>query len=121
MYVAHDEKALSVNGVVMEMPSPVRERVNIGELAVVRTYPENEKLSAYPRAQLNRNVYAFDGSGKLVWQIQEAPHGGANDKPYMRIEAVNGQLIAGNWIGVDYRVNLADGMVEAVGSDRRPW
>ncbi|MGA7298122.1 MAG: hypothetical protein WBW92_11515, partial [Rhodanobacteraceae bacterium] len=94
------------------LDAPVKQRLEVGSLTIVRVYPSDAMLNSYPQVKLNRNVYAFDSSGQLVWQIQEAPHGGAGeDKAYMNIRVEHGFLVAGNWIGIDYQVAMADGRV----------
>ena len=61
---------------------------------------------------LNRNVLAINGQGKVLWHIAESPHGTQVDKPYTYISvSQNGGLTAGNWNGVDYKVDLRDGSV----------
>ena len=103
------------------LPSKVREKFELQGLSILRVYPDDSDLRAYPREQLNRNVYAFGGDGRLRWQIEEAPHGGERDKPYMAIRIVDGVLVAGNWTGVDYVVDLHNGHVAPRGTGKRPW
>lgn len=106
----------------IELPAPIKQRVELGKLIVIRVYPSDDVLNDYPQKKLNRNVYAYDVSGELVWQIQEAPHGGSGeDKAYMDIKIDGGKLVAGNWIGVDYLVNAASGVVSQAQKDIRPW
>lgn len=104
------------------MDAPVKQRLELGSLTIVRVYPDDEELNSYPQEKLNRNVYAYDSLGKLLWQIQKAPHGGVeDDKAYMDIKIVGGYLVAGNWIGVDYQVNLESGRVLPLKQGARPW
>ena len=91
-------------------------------MLVVRVYPSDEMLNNYPRTDLNRNVYAYSLSGDLLWQIQEAPHGGIeDDKAYMDLRFEEGQIIVGNWIGVDYVVDHECGEVSQSKKNIRPW
>lgn len=114
--------ALDMLGKEVTLPAPIKQKIEIGEMIVVRVYPSDEKLNAYPQEKLNRNVYAFNLSGELVWQIQEAPHGGVGeDKAYMNIGLENGRLMAGNWIGIDYFVGLCSGKVSQAQKNVRPW
>lgn len=111
-----------ISGTEITMDAPIRQRLEVGGLIIVRVYPSDEVLNLYPQEGLNRNVYAYDSSGKLVWRIQEAPHGGAGeDKAYMDIRTDDGNLVAGNWIGIDYQVNLNDGVVLPLKQGARPW
>ena len=104
------------------LPAPVKQRIEIGELTVVRLYPSDDMLNDYPQEKLNRNVYAYNAIGKLMWQIQEAPDGGVGeDKAYMNIKLEGDKLIVGNWIGADYVVDLGAGGVSQVKKNIRPW
>lgn len=106
----------------IELPAPIKQSVRVGQLTVIRVYPSDEMLNDYPQDKLNRNVYAYDESGEQVWQIQTAPHGGSGeDKAYMEIRIDGDKLIAGNWIGVDYLVDIASGIVSQAQKDIRPW
>jgi hypothetical protein len=100
----------------------VRQRINHGGLHIVRTYPSDDELKNYPRDKLNKNVKAYDAKGELAWTIQECPVGGADqDKAYMDIQIKDGQLIAGNWVGLDFVVNLTNGNVSPYKKGVRPW
>jgi hypothetical protein len=113
---------LKIGNKNIELPAPIKQSVEVGKLTVVRVYPSDEVLNDYPQEKLNRNVYAYDASGSLVWQIQEAPHGGGGeDKAYMHIKIDSGKLIAGNWIGLDYLVNVTNGLVSQSRKGVRPW
>jgi len=116
------DNVLKISGKEIELPAPVKQRVEINDLIVVRVYPSDQELDAFPQELLNRNVYAFDSSCKLLWQIQEAPHGGiGEDKAYMDISLESGKIIAGNWTGTDYFVDLSSGRVSQAKKDVRPW
>ena len=105
----------------VELPAPIKQRVDLNSLIIVRVYPSDEMLKNYHRDELNRNIYAYDLSGELVWQIQEAPHGGVEeDKAYMDIRYVDDKIVAGNWIGVDYLVDESSGVVAPNRKDVRP-
>ena len=63
-----------------------------------------------PDVIFNRNVFALSIHGELLWQIEESPHGTQVDKPYVNLYCdKNGTVIAGNWNGVSYSVNLLNG------------
>jgi len=102
--------------------APVEQRLELGGLTIVRIYPDDEDLGSYPQDSLNRNVYAYNTLAKLVWQIQEAPHGGKGaDKAYMDIRVEGDGLVAGNWIGIDYQVKQESGEVIPLKQWARPW
>lgn len=99
-----------------------RQRISFEGLEIVRLYPSDEMLMEYPRIKLNRNVEAYSPSGELVWIIEECSVGGTDeDKPYMNIFIKNGQLIASNWIGLDFVVNLENGKIRPEKIGVRPW
>lgn len=67
-------------------------------------------MAPEPGQRFNRNVFAFDDQGRQLWQIAESPHGDAADKPFMDLRVnQQGELIAGNWNGVEYRVHPETG------------
>jgi len=70
---------------------------------------------------LNRNVYAFDLNGEFLWQIEEAPDGGSQPKPYLSVSSMEGRIVVKNWIGVDYQLDVQTGKVQSYGPLRRPW
>ncbi|WP_066963234.1 hypothetical protein [Microbulbifer sp. Q7] len=102
--------------------SNIEQRVEIQGLEIIRRYPSDDALSSYPREKLNRNIEAYKAGGELAWIIQECPAGGqSEDKAYMDIQIKDGQLIAGNWIGLDFVVNLETGNVSPAKRGVRPW
>jgi len=116
------QNILVIGGAQIVLDAPVKQKLELGRLTIVRVYPADEELNSYPQEKLNRNVYAYDSLGQLVWQIQEAPHGGVGeDKAYMDIRTDDGGLVAGNWIGIDYQVELENGVVVPLKQGTRPW
>jgi len=102
--------------------SCIKQIIEIGELKVVRKYPPDTELANYPQNKLNRNIEAYDQNDNLVWIVEEAPDGGENlDKAYMKIWLDDGRLIAGNWIGIDYLVDIDKGSVSPIKTNIRPW
>ena len=99
---------LSIEERVVHFPYPVAQVIIVDSRVIVR-------LAVPSKERFDRNVYALSLDGKGVWQIQEAPHGGNVAKPFMNLRLSDeGRLIAGNWIGVDYEVDLTSGQVSAV-------
>lgn len=98
--------AIKIGRKEVEFPWPVAQVVEYHRLIVVRIEPPAGNI-------FNRNVFAFDDDGSIKWQIEESPHGGGIDKPYMNISiSENGEVIASNWNGIDYIINLDDGSVK---------
>jgi hypothetical protein len=118
----HKSNILHLHGRIIYMDAPIKQKIEFLGLVIIRLYPSDDQLDTYPKESFNRNVYAYDVSGNLVWQIQEAPHGGIDeDKAYMDIRISQDKLVAGNWTGTDYQVNLVDGTVASFDRDVRPW
>lgn len=93
----------------VELPHEVVQQVPLGALLVLRVEPAPGQL-------FNRNVFAFDGEARQIWQIAESPHGTEADKPFMDLRvSPEGELIAGNWNGVEYRVHPETGALTVCG------
>ena len=89
----------------IELPYPVAEIVECSDSIIARVDPP-------PGEIFNRNVFAFTRQGDCIWQIQESPHGTEKDKPYVGIShGERGQLVAANWNGVDYFVDIDSGNI----------
>jgi hypothetical protein len=90
------------------LPFPIAEVFEYKDLIVARVEPCTGVI-------FNRNIFAFTAHGNLLWQIEESPHGTEKDKPYTRIFLNNdGLLVAANWIGVDYLVNVKNGSISTI-------
>ncbi len=88
------------------MPFPVAEALEYEQSVIVRVDPPAKEL-------FNSNVYRFTLSGDCLWQIEPSSHGTQENKPYVSIHtSSHNSLVASNWNGVDYIVNIEDGSVE---------
>ncbi len=116
-----ETRFLDVPGIRVELPAPIRQKIELQGIVIIRVYPSDDELDDYPQEKLNRNVYAYKVTGELLWEIQEAPHGAERDKPYMNIWLDGDKLIAGNWIGTEYFVDLSSGEVKQTKFGVRPW
>ena len=97
---------------MVELPQPVVQTLWLGPLLVVRVEPAPGQL-------FNRNVFALEADGRQVWQIAESPHGTEADKPFMDLRVNDaGELLAGNWNGVQYRVHPDTGALTVAGFDK---
>ena len=70
-----------------------------------------------------QNIFCLDVDGNILWKIQECPHGDGA-KPYTNIKiSETGELIAYNYIGYYYRVDLNTGTVDTPPGDelKRAW
>lgn len=100
-----NEGVLTINEKEIKLPYPVIEVLNFQGLIIVRVEPSIGEI-------YNQNIFAIDNTGKIMWQIVESPHGTEADKLYTSISVLaENQLIAGNWNGVDYAVDLDDGSI----------
>lgn len=68
---------------------------------------------------LDRNIWAFNQEGELVWKIHAAPKIGSNNV-YTGIGVEDGILKAYNWNGCYYFINPQDGSV-TMEKGGRPW
>jgi len=113
---------IRIGGREINFPAQIEQKIELHGLYIVRIYPTDDELDVYPQEKLNRNVYAYNETGGLVWQIDEVPHGDKDSaKAYMNIWVEKGDLIASNWVGLDYRVNLKNGSVDSYRKNVRPW
>ncbi|WP_223435071.1 MULTISPECIES: hypothetical protein [unclassified Pseudomonas] len=100
-----EDGRLFIAGQLVDLPCAVGEVVECGDFLAVRVEPAIGVI-------FNRNVFAIARSGKVLWQIAESPHGTETDKPYVVIFRVKDEgLVAANWNGVDYLVNLECGSI----------
>jgi outer membrane protein assembly factor BamB len=97
-----DEDLLNIDGTKISFEHKIRDAIAFNEIVVVR-------LEIPTNAVQNRNVVGVDETGTRRWTIPEAPNGSTEDNPYMDIYASNGELWAGTWHGMAYRVDVDTG------------
>lgn len=105
---------LYVEDKFVELQNSIDKAIELGELLIVMLLSTEEE-------RLNRNILAINSKGEIVWQIQESPHGGNYvSKPFTNMWlSSKGELIAGNWNGVDYKVSIESGkLLEVVAFSR---
>lgn len=103
-----EDGVISISGKAIELPYPVAEALKIGELVIVRVEPTVGEI-------FNTNVFGITADGNYKWKIEESPHGTEADKPFTSISvSQDDQLIAGNWNGVDYVVDVRNGAIKSV-------
>ncbi|MFW3165845.1 hypothetical protein WBQ28_15260 [Pseudomonas syringae pv. syringae] len=104
--------SIFVAGNLVELPYPVGDVKIVDDLIIVRVEPPAGEV-------FNRNVFGIAKSGELLWQIEESPHGTQDDKPFIDI-AVNrdNKLVAGNWNGVAYHVDIGSGKISVDSFDK---
>ena len=105
-------RQVQIGSRTIELPHPVVQTLWLGSLLIVRVEPAPGQL-------FNSNVFALDTDAQQVWQIAESPHGTEVDKPFMDLRINHqGELFAGNWNGVEYRVHPATGELSVAGFDK---
>jgi hypothetical protein len=113
-----DGDKLWIGDVSVTLPALIDEVLFAGDLIVVRTAE-----AGLPEP--SRNIFGIERGGKIRWQIERSPHGGTVRNPFTGLYiSAEGELIAANWIGVDYRVDLSTGKINPwlpPGERRRPW
>lgn len=102
-----------------QLPLPIESSITIGDMTIVLV--EDGKGRERYDTSLNRNVYAFDANGEMVWQIAEIPGAMNQCCPYGTITVKDGNLYTYNLTGMDYLVDLKDGSIHFFGPARRPW
>lgn len=100
-----DGRRLCVENKRIDLPYVICEALECGDQIVVRIEPPVGEI-------FNRNIFCFSKYGELIWQIQECPHGTEEDKPYVGLVCGDrGEIVAANWKGIDYSVNINNGAV----------
>ena len=98
-----DNNTIVINGKNVDFSNTIGEVVDFNDIIIVR-------LIVPSGSKFNKNVFALTRDGCVLWQICESPHGGDINKPFMKISiSSSGELIAENWIGVNYKVDLNSG------------
>ncbi|QLH43880.1 MAG: hypothetical protein HWD59_15090 [Coxiellaceae bacterium] len=80
-------------------------------LLIVRLDTMSDKSLSQDEA--NRNVYCIDDNYQILWQIENKPTGFEED-PFTNIKLDNNELIAKNFSGFIYKVDLRNGKIEGI-------
>lgn len=105
-YFDIDDGVIYINDKKIDLPFPVAEALEYEQSIIVRVDPPAKQI-------FNSNIYRFALSGNCLWQIEPSPHGTQTNRPYVSIyTSFYNSLVAGNWNGVDYIVNIEDGSVK---------
>ena len=107
-----DDGILWIAGQPISLPQPVKEALHHNDRLLILVEPA-------PDVIFNRNIFALSMHGELLWHIDESPHGTAVDKPYINLHCdKNGLVIAGNWNGLSYSVDLHNGTVSVAAFEK---
>lgn len=99
---AVDENLLTIGGTTVTFEHEIGDTIAFDAVVVVRLKIPTDVVQ-------NRNVVAIDETGTRRWTVPEAPDGPTEDNPYMNIYTRNGELWAGAWCGMAYRVDVDTG------------
>lgn len=88
-----------------EFVNPVAEVVEFPDSIIIRL-----KLTGQEPPEMQRNVIAFDRSGREKWRIEKNP-GFDHHSPYSSIRKVDDELWAYHPTGMDYRIDRATGEI----------
>lgn len=108
-----DDGVLRISGRAINTGLPVRKAIQVGGkiIALLEITGREE--------QMNENVLCFDSAGDLIWRIDPSMENGPEMFPYVYINVCDGgAVVAYNWIGMDYSVDLDDGTVKAMANRR---
>jgi hypothetical protein len=91
-------------------------------LIIVNFYPYTEvEDKALGGIDMERNIWAYDSIGNLVWKVFPPIIRPNNSNPYTSVFERDGKVFGGNWCGYDFEINLNDGTVTLPQNPGRPW
>lgn len=68
------------------------------------------------KSKCNRNIAGENKHGKVIWQVEDI------NSPFIDIRPFNKEkIIAYNWIGMDYYIDIQTGKLDLVNKNVRPW
>jgi hypothetical protein len=79
------------------------------------------KLYTVPAGtECNRNIVCENAQGDIVWRVADVLPG--QDSPFMNIKAYDDEkIIAYNWSGMNYYINIKTGEASIANPEQRPW
>jgi hypothetical protein len=70
----------------------------------------------------NRNIVGENKKGEMIWQVEEVNPLETSDFPFLSIRPFNKEkIIAYNWLGMDYYIDIQTGKLDLVNKNARPW
>ena len=101
-----NEKTLKFeNGCLIEFKFPIRQSIVFNDMIIIL-------LHIGGNTQYNRNIFAADFNGVLLWQIEQS-----NDLdlmgycPFISLEMIDSELVSHNWCGFRYIINPSTGKI----------
>ena len=133
MYVLINKSEIEINGTRIKFPCSIEVFTNgipsiveTNELVIVnfRPYDEEEWKKVHELGtDMNRNIWAFNQAGDLVWQVAPCRPQAVGPFAYDGVFFQDGRLLCGN-AGTcrDYELNPVDGSVKPYPDHPvRPW
>lgn len=101
--VSYSDDTLEIGNETVSFRHSIDDHICIGDFIVVL-------LRVPPNVDDPHNIVCIDRQGTIIWEI-DTPDEGAYEQPYHFIKMCDGRLIATNWDGYEYRVNVDTGAV----------
>lgn len=72
------------------------------------------------KCRCNRNIVGENKKGELIWQVKDVNP--SLDSPFTNIDFFDKErIIAHNWLGADYYVDIRTGIMQIVNRNSRIW
>jgi len=72
------------------------------------------------RYKCNQNITGENEQGEVIWQVEDIDP--LSDSPFTSIRPFDKEkIIAYNWMGIDYYIDIQTGKLELVNKNARPW
>ncbi|WP_061250284.1 hypothetical protein [Leptospira alstonii] len=79
---------------------------------------DSEKIRGKVSVQdLNQNICRVDENDNLVWRVNAYVHKDW-EVPFLKMKLINDKLIAYDWAGGEFEVNLEDGSIKLIQEHR---
>lgn len=103
--VSYSENTVVIGNDEVQVRYDVKDIVVVDDVVVVLQEPPADA------DDVERNIVAFDTHGTQLWTVQQASRGHPTPRTYTYIRYENGELIANNWNGYKYTVDIEDGSI----------
>ena len=133
MYTIYNNNTIEIGGKKIIFPSVINKNcdgipyiIEINDLIIVNFHPYGKAEWDHVDAlgtDMNRNIWAFNQSGDLVWQVAPCSPGVVGPRAYDGVFFKDGRLLCGNSVTCrDYELNPVDGSVKRYPDHPvRPW
>lgn len=123
------QNEIEINGNLVKLPCSIMKDPNgkpfiveLNGIIIVNFYPRTvEEGRGLSGIDMERNIWAFDSKGKLVWKVDPPTIRTDRTNPYTSVFERNGKIFGGNWCGYDFEIDLESGAVKPPKNPGRPW